>query len=807
MAESPSKKNKEVANNPKDDLDEMFDKVDSNIPSQVFEDDEEDAIDRLLMGHAPDSQAKSSPSPLSNFSDDDFDIDTLLMSAEKETAKSSINANSKAEMKQSIDSLLDEFSDDSENIAPPPAKQVEPKTDDNADSFDEFANFDEDLITPQPPKVEGKSLVQSADEQDDFDIFDIFEEDFSVAKPVEIPVAKANKSSPEIAEPVSIETPESTLADESTSTSETNVEKDFDEFDMSFDDAFGEVSGASQTATSSISEPVIEKASDTTELDEFDMSFDDAFGEVSAASQAATSSISEPVVEKSSNMTELDEFDMSFDDAFAEVSGASQTATSSVSVPVVEKASDMTDLDEFDMSFDDAFAEVSGASQTVASSVNESVTQTNSAPQDQVSEEDNFLIADFDITSDLDDFTTDTNNFASETIDVGMVHDSHVDEDRDELQDAFSELDDFLEQETQTNESSFDTAIQDNVSATASAFQGIDNTTQKELLSQIGELWAAQDLLKQQFTASATASGLPEKVMTELDMLANEQKSLRRLMEQNNPKKSPVLVYVALALGGLGILVGAGLFALQMSRNTEYEALKQHSESLEKEIEILKNGGLTAQGVDVNTALADMNAQMTEIKEKFTGLDKLAQIDELQASVAGLQVDLNGLLKKEVEQQALAKPTEPIPTQKHIENQTTNQLQIKDVGHSPTQAKEPEKVAEKPATAPEAKVVASVVKKPKVKPIMPVPSVAQEPRQPGRWAANLVSFRQDWYAKRKAEEFAQRGIMVDVVPVELKGETWYRLRAGGFSDRAEANSFAAKAKKQLNLTSVWVTLE
>jgi len=73
------------------------------------------------------------------------------------------------------------------------------------------------------------------------------------------------------------------------------------------------------------------------------------------------------------------------------------------------------------------------------------------------------------------------------------------------------------------------------------------------------------------------------------------------------------------------------------------------------------------------------------------------------------------------------------------------------------------------------------------------------------WTVNLVSFKQEWYAKKKAAEFKNKGIPVEVVSVKVKGEQWYRLRVTGFKTKYEAGSYASRAKKALNLSSVWVT--
>ena len=73
------------------------------------------------------------------------------------------------------------------------------------------------------------------------------------------------------------------------------------------------------------------------------------------------------------------------------------------------------------------------------------------------------------------------------------------------------------------------------------------------------------------------------------------------------------------------------------------------------------------------------------------------------------------------------------------------------------------------------------------------------------WAVNLIAFKQDWYAKRKAEEFASTGVPAKVSKTESKGENWYRLSVDGFKSQYEAAGYAAKVKKTLNLDSVRVT--
>ncbi len=72
------------------------------------------------------------------------------------------------------------------------------------------------------------------------------------------------------------------------------------------------------------------------------------------------------------------------------------------------------------------------------------------------------------------------------------------------------------------------------------------------------------------------------------------------------------------------------------------------------------------------------------------------------------------------------------------------------------------------------------------------------------WSVSLVAFKQDWYAKRIADEYAGKGVPVKVSRTQAKGENWYRLSVDGFKNQTDANSYAAKVKKTLNLDSVLV---
>ena len=75
----------------------------------------------------------------------------------------------------------------------------------------------------------------------------------------------------------------------------------------------------------------------------------------------------------------------------------------------------------------------------------------------------------------------------------------------------------------------------------------------------------------------------------------------------------------------------------------------------------------------------------------------------------------------------------------------------------------------------------------------------------GNWGVNLIAFKLEWFAKSKAAEFERQGIFVEVIPVQEKNITMYRLRVGGFKSKAAADANAGRIKNALNLDSVWVS--
>lgn len=79
-----------------------------------------------------------------------------------------------------------------------------------------------------------------------------------------------------------------------------------------------------------------------------------------------------------------------------------------------------------------------------------------------------------------------------------------------------------------------------------------------------------------------------------------------------------------------------------------------------------------------------------------------------------------------------------------------------------------------------------------------------EPVASANWSVTLMGSKHDWYAQRKADEYASKGFPAKIVKGQNKGEAWYRLSVDGFNSQQEADAYASKVRKSLNLDSVTV---
>jgi regulator of replication initiation timing len=273
----------------------------------------------------------------------------------------------------------------------------------------------------------------------------------------------------------------------------------------------------------------------------------------------------------------------------------------------------------------------------------------------------------------------------------------------------------------------------------------VDDQQIAKLEAQIAELKKALEL---KATKNDLASGL-ESVRQ-----ANSQTdSYKRSVNSVN---KPTVAYIANGIAITALLVGAGLGLSNQSQLAEFQ------KTVEPQL----------------TALPASDAANQAFK---------TQLDELAANQLNTGTQVAELTKAD---ENAAKSGEEL--NKQIAKLSSQNKQLNDeLDNLQSKLNSLEKIKSAPVvTAPPA---ASKVetKKP-------------EPVASANWSVTLMGSKHDWYAQRKADEYASKGFPAKIVKGQNKGESWYRLSVDGFNSQQEADTYAAKVRRSLNLDSVTV---
>ncbi|MDD2737692.1 MAG: SPOR domain-containing protein [Methylomonas lenta] len=383
-----------------------------------------------------------------------------------------------------------------------------------------------------------------------------------------------------------------------------------------------------------------------------------------------------------------------------------------------------------------------------------------------------FLLADFDISADEDgglevspeDFDPIEPEAALEpqaviiepvTEDEAILPQQELDLEDEQTPDI--SLETTVDEVLEPIESEPDVAELDNQKVTSASDSEQDKFAAEQLAAlavvtgKIDELLKQQAQIKRDIEQKANKDELNSCLDT-IDTLQTEQKKSKRNLEAVNTKK-PVTAYVAIGIAVLAMIVGGSM---------GYQGYVAKSQ-INQLIEIMDK---------FQAQLAMAPGAAAEEKEMLRNrLDELARVSSANSEQLA---ELNKTLLDNGSTESSGDSGKP-------------SADLMQIGAA--------------IEALQNKVSALENNKPKVvaKPVPKKPVVVKD-----NWVVNLVAFKQDWYAKRKADEFAAKGVSAKVSKTESKGETWYRLSVDGFSSQYEAAAYAARVKKTLNLDSVWL---
>ncbi|MCF7964657.1 MAG: SPOR domain-containing protein [Methylobacter tundripaludum] len=435
--------------------------------------------------------------------------------------------------------------------------------------------------------------------------------------------------------------------------------------------------------------------------------------------------------------------------------------------------------------------------------------QLGEAEEPSSAKEDDFLLPDFDITADME------------------ISDAGVNKD-DELADVFGD----------------------------SGFLGPDEAVQGVDTETAGLKPGDNEAVAGPGSEQTAAPEKEDVANVKLSPFGFEQEDIKRQLEEaeSKVKKAKLFSYVALGFGVVALSTAAGLGMMIYGAKTEVSKLNEVVSTLEASLAKSAANNPNEEMNAMRNSVVQLNQQVDGFITELKGNpqfpvdllnhklpDIVAKQDMVSKAMDVLQVKIGGpdVKPKPVSEPAVAvppkvevvhkpEPVKPEPVKpepvKEVKPQPVTPAKT-GVEHAPAKkeasAPAKEKNAHETAPAP-AKVEAAhetAAAKEKTQPetvkAKPIAAekivVKQEPvkekRQeaPGKWGVNLVAFKQEWFAKSKAAEFARQGVFAEVIPVREKNTTMYRLRVGGFKSKQEAQANTDKIKRALNLDSVWVS--
>ncbi|MDP1771693.1 MAG: SPOR domain-containing protein [Methylobacter sp.] len=835
MTDSSDKKSKETLDNLDVDLDAMQDEAEfSAFSMNEFQDDEE-AIDRLLMNDDFDDAAEQSNvenvSALDEFDDfsdfSDFDEPEMVLQDSPRTAAA---ADDESDLIQD-----DEVEASIPTVADLTAVNEEPQAaiaefDEDAlealDDFSDFSDFDEPEITPAveieeaAPATEDLSFhgydADLTDEADDFDEFDLIQDD-------EVEVL-----ADVVEQPSDDESAVNSLVLDAAADSEDALEKTDGESDELFDDA-------------GLSDEVDDFSSLTDDFDEFDLIQDDEVEVLADAVEQPSddeSAINSLVLDAAIDSEDaLEKTDGEADELFVDA-GLSDDVDDDVDDEVDDfDDSDMIQIDEVDdwadlvttneepqavveESFDDLLGDENNTDSLLLDSgiEEEDTLEQAIGKKDEIGDDTDLIGTDsfFQLDEVGDDFSSQT--------EAVQLAETEISSTQDEQEDDFLLPDFDITADTEVSDVGSDAGAKEDVAD--DVFGNIDFLNEEEALKVFGaeavepkpgdNEVVVEPEPKQAPTADIVMTAVENTEDLKLSPFGFEQEDIKKQLEdaEHKVKKAKLFSYVAMGFGAVALIAAVGLGVMTYHAKSEFSKLTEVVSTLEASL---------AKSAENNSNIVvkqDMvSKELDVLQDKMGGLEDKASLapsiaEPAKAEAAHELVPTKAVNASEPAKAKTGAVQGPAPSKGEASHKTTPAPAKVEAVSAKTKSQpeavqvkekaEPEAVQAKAKAQPEEAVAAKpkIAEKPAVK---PEPVKEKKQAAPGKWGVNLGAFKQEWFAKSKAAEYAQQGVLAEVMPVHEKNVTMYRLRVMGFKTKAEADSNTAKIKKALNLDSVWVS--
>ena len=263
---------------------------------------------------------------------------------------------------------------------------------------------------------------------------------------------------------------------------------------------------------------------------------------------------------------------------------------------------------------------------------------------------------------------------------------------------------------------------------------------------------------------------------------AHEREAIKKLINdcEVKVKKATVISYASLGFGFIALLAMVVMAVMVFSAQTKITTLSDLVSILEEDM-----GGVAGKNADL--AIDNSDASVERLNHNVNGFperteeparsSKGAATKKMAVDVTKQAIVKKISAEKKVPVQNLSTKPPPFSADASKKKVMAPTRVHKVNGRSPTKA------------VPEKK--------------KPVKKLSAATR-PATWSVNLAAYKNPSSAKNKAAKFLQKGVAVKVTADAKNKTTWYRLKVGGFKNKAQATAYSAKIKKSLNLKSVAV---
>jgi cell division protein FtsN len=318
-------------------------------------------------------------------------------------------------------------------------------------------------------------------------------------------------------------------------------------------------------------------------------------------------------------------------------------------------------------------------------------------------------------------------------------------------------------------------------------------TAEEELKPESGHSESAAEIEPEQFPdhydTDTNSAALLNQFKSEQENFNRQQKKLIKECE-NRVKKAAVFTYAALGFSIAALCATLGMGWIAYNAKTEVSKLTALVEVITEDIGSISGENAAKRVGSSSLSIEQLNGKVDELMEQVKV--------NTQSPTNTVMEEMANVIAK---QEALTKSYEQLHTKIEVlekrkpldeSGSSTNLLN----GVKKDIATKPETIIN--ATKKSSRSLAKAV------PVKKRTEKLKKAQTAVNWSVNLTAFKQQWYAKSKADEFVQKGIPVEVIEVNVDDAIWYRLRVNGFKNKEEAASYAARVKKALNLSSVWV---